>query len=154
MRALALALAVSALACGRVDTHHALIRPPSAPKGRAIELYMLGQAAPARAYTEVALVQAVGFGSGANAEDVARGLSEKAASLGCDAVVRATVDLGYSRANGAGVCVTFVEDGPPGPAPVLPADRGPNPRPPKAPPPLAPRMEPFPSSSPGQGGGR
>lgn len=152
---IAAALAVPVLGgCGHIETHHALMRAPSPPTGRPVELYMADQGGPARPFYEIALVQAIGFGSDANPEDVAHALTEKAASLGCDAVVRAFIDLGYSRAHAFGVCVKFLAPGPPGPPPVLPPGRGPNPTPPPMRPAPSPRIDPLPSAPPSQGGGR
>lgn len=150
MKRLALA-ALCLVACGHVETYDAPLRAPRAPRAGRVELYMQGQAVPARPYVELAIVQAVGFGSDATPEDVVKGLLDRAASLGCDAVVRVAIDLGYSRANGAGVCVAYTGDGPPAPPPVLPAPRSDVPT---SPPPLAPRPEPLPSTGQGQGSGR
>jgi hypothetical protein len=140
--------------CGHTETHQALLRSPEAPTGKSVELYMADQPTPARPFHEIALVQAVGFGNEAHPEDVARALTEKAARLGCDAVVRTFIDQGYSRAHAAGVCVKWLGPGPAGPAPVLPPDRGANPPPPEVRPAPAPRIEPLPSAGPGHGGGK
>lgn len=150
--ALPLLLAASALAlgCGHTESHVAVLRKPEPATGRSAELYLADQAAPSRAYYEIALVQAVGFGSDANAEDVTRALTTKASGLGCDAVVRAYVDVGYSRAHAAGVCVKYLEPGPPGPPAVLPPRPDKNPPPPPMRPAPAPRIEPLPSA-PNQG---
>jgi len=115
-----------------------------------VELYLAEQAVPARPYYDVAIVQAVGFGNEANPEDVTRALTERAATLGCDAVIRTTVDIGYSRAHAAGVCVKYTGPGPAAPTPVLPRGPGPNPSPPLLRPAPAPRIEPLPSA-PNQG---
>jgi hypothetical protein len=140
--------------CGHTETHQALLRSPEAPTGRHVELYMADQAVPSRPFYEIALVQAVGFGNEAHPEDVARALTEKAARLGCDAVVRTFIDQGYSRAHASGVCVKWLGPGPAAPTPALPPDPGANPSPPKVRPAPAPRIEPLPSAGPGQGGGR
>lgn len=89
------------------------------------------------------MVQAIGFGADANAEDVARALSERAAAQGCDAVVRTYVDVGYSRAHAAGVCVRWLAPGPAGPAPVLPGK--PTSLPVRVSP--SPKVEPLPSAN-------
>jgi hypothetical protein len=147
VRALGLGLLVATAAgCGHTETHAALLRAPQPPSGKAVELYVADQALPARPFYDVALVQAVGFGTEANPEDVARALTVKAAALGCDAVVRVSIDLGYTRAHGAGVCVKYLADGPPGPAPVLPAAPGKNPPPPALRSSPSPRTEPLPSA--------
>ena len=101
-----------------------MLRAPQPRTGHAVELYLADQAAPARPFYDIAIVQAIGFGTDATPEDVARALTDKAATLGCDAVVRASIDVGYSRAHAAGVCVKYLADGPAGPAPVLPPAPG------------------------------
>jgi hypothetical protein len=154
-RRAALALALLVLAgCGHTETHHALLRAPEPRTGRPVELYMADQAAPTRPYYEIALVQAMGFGGDATPEDVAQALVDKGGSLGCDAVMRVFIDLGYSRAHASGVCVKYLADGPAGPRPVLPPGHGANPPPPPTGPLNAPRWEPLPSAPPSQGGGR
>ncbi|MDB4946523.1 MAG: hypothetical protein JWP97_6057 [Labilithrix sp.] len=150
----ALALAAFALAgCGHSEAHAALLRAPQGRNRGGVELYIVDQAGPVRPFYEVAIVQAIGFGADANPEDVAHALTEKAAALGCDAVVRTFIDIGYTRAHAAGVCVKYT-----GPAPegavstpsTLPPDPGKSrPRPAVQPTP-APRIEPLPSS-PNQG---
>ena len=127
-----------------------MLRAPQPRTGHAVELYLADQATPARPFFDIAIVQAIGFGSDATPEVVAHALTEKAGALGCDAVVRASIDVGYSRAHAAGVCVKFLGDGPPGPAPVLPPAPGANPAPPPMRPAPSPRIEPLPSS-PNQG---
>jgi len=140
-------LASATLGCGHTETHAAVLRAPGAQTRGPVELYLADQATPQRPFYDIAIVQAVGFGSDANPEDVTQALTEKAAALGCDAVVRAFVDVGYSRAHAAGVCVKFLAPGPPGPAPVLPPSPGANPSPPPMRPAPAPKIEPLPSTS-------
>jgi hypothetical protein len=147
------AAAALACGCGYTETHEAMLRAPQTPTTK-VELYMADQAPPARPFYELALVQAIGFGSDAHPEDVARALTDKAGRLGCDAVVRASIDVGYSRAHAAGVCVKWLGPGPAGAPAVLPADRGNNPPPPPVRPSPAPKIEPLPSAPPGAGGGR
>jgi hypothetical protein len=155
-RLLLLLLGAGVLAgCGHTETHQAMLRGAQAPTGKPVELYMADQPTPARPFYEIALVQSIGFGSDAHPEDVARALTEKAAALGCDAVIRTSIDIGYSRAHAAGVCVKWLGPGPAGPPAVLPPDPGKNPSPP---PPgrvqPAPKIEPLPSSPPGSGNTR
>lgn len=146
-RSLVSALALTLLAgCGHSETHVAMLRSPQPATGRAVELYLVDQATPARPFYDIAIVQAVGFGTDATPEDVAHALTDKAAQLGCDAVVRTSIDIGYSRAHAAGVCVKYLADGPPGPAPVLPPAPGRNPTPPTLRPAPSPRIEPLPSA--------
>ena len=139
--------------CGHTETHAALLRAPQPATTGSVELYVVDQAAPTRPFYEIALVQAIGFGADANPEDVTKGLATKAAALGCDAVVRVYIDMGYTRAHAAGVCVKYTGpavEGQVAPQPVLPAGPGANPTPPRMRPAPAPRIEPLPSS-PNQG---
>lgn len=136
--------------CGHSETHIAMLRAPQPSTGHAVELYLVDQATPARPFFDIAIVQAIGFGTEATPEAVARALTDKAATLGCDAVVRASIDVGYSRAHAAGVCVKYLADGPPGPPPVLPPGPGKNPTPPASRSAPTPRIEPLPSA-PNQG---
>ena len=156
MKSVAL-LAIGSLAlvgCGHTETHQAMLRQAQAPTSRPVELYMADQRAPERPFYEIAIVQAIGFGSDAHPEDVARALTTKAGMLGCDAVLRTTIDIGYSRAHAAGICVKWLGPGEPGPAPILPPDRGRNPPPPPIKQSPAPKIEPLPSAPPGSGNGR
>ena len=142
-------LALSVAACGHSETHVAMLRAPQPSTGHAVELYLADQATPARPFFDIAIVQAIGFGTDATPEAVARALTDKAGTLGCDAVVRASIDVGYSRAHAAGVCVKYLGDGPqgpPGPPPVLPPAPGKNPPPPPMRPAPSPRIEPLPSA--------
>lgn len=150
---LAAVLAATALAgCGHAETHAALLRAPQAATTGRVELYVADQAGPTRPFYELAIVQAIGFGSAANPEDVTRSLTEKAAALGCDAVVRVYIDVGYTRAHAAGICVKYLGPAPEGEAPrtVLPPAPPSNPSPPPMRPAPAPRLEPLPSA-PNQG---
>jgi len=146
-------LAANALAgCGHTEAHAALLRAPQAPTSGRVELYVADQAGPARPFYELAIVQAVGFGADANPEDVTRALTTKAGALGCDAVVRVYIDVGYTRAHAAGVCVKYLGPAPEGDAPrsVLPPAPPSNPAPPPMRPAPSPRLEPLPSA-PNQG---
>lgn len=148
------ALAAAVLGCGHTETHQAMLRAPEPPSGLPVELYMADQPIPARPFYEIAIVQATGFGNEARPEDVAKALTERAARLGCDAVLRTFIDQGYSRAHAAGVCVKWLAPGPAAPAPALPPSVGPNPPPPRVRSGPAPRLEGLPSSGPSHGGGR
>lgn len=156
MRRVTLSLAplaiLGAAGCGHVETHQALLRSPAPPAARPADLFMADQPLPGRPFSEIALVQATGFGSDSHPEDVATALSKKAARLGCDAVLRTHIDQGYARTNATGVCVKWLAPGPPAPSPTLPPERGASP-PPVRPAP-APGIEPLPSAGPEQGGGR
>ena len=100
-------LALGAAGCGYVDMHEVVVRPGSGPPSSKVELYMMSQA-PNRPYYEVALLQAIGHGSDANLEDVVHALTQRAAQLGCDAVIRVQFEQGYSMAHGVGACVRWV----------------------------------------------
>lgn len=145
-----LMVAGAALAgCGHTEAHAALLRAPQPATTGNVELYVADQAAPTRPFYEIAMVQAIGFGADANPEDVTKALVTKAAGLGCDAVVGVYIDLGYTRAHAAGVCVKYLGPAPEGdvaPRAVLPPGLGANPRPPPMRPAPAPRLEPLPSS--------
>jgi len=146
-------VSLAASACGHTETHVAMLHAPQPQTGHDVELYVADQAPPARPYYEIALVQAIGFGNDATPEDVTHALRAKAASLGCDAVVRTFIDVGYSRAHAAGVCVRYLAGAPAAPdaaAPVLPPSPPKNPTPPPMRPAPAPTWEPLPSS-PNQG---
>jgi hypothetical protein len=143
----AVGLAAFALSgCGHTETHVALLRAPQPRESGKVELYIADQAAPARPFYDIAFVQAIGFGTKANPEDVTRALTDRGATLGCDAVVRVFIDTGYSRAHAAGVCVKWLAPGPPGPEPVLPKAPDKNPTPPPMRPAPSPRIEPLPSA--------
>lgn len=140
--------------CGHTETHVAMLRAPQPRTAHAVELYLAEQPVPARPFYDVAIVQAIGFGTDATPEEVTRGLLDKAATLGCDAVVRVFIDVGYSRAHAAGVCVKYLGEAPAGtppvPMPVLPPAPPKNPPPPPMRPAPMPRLEPLPSA-PNQG---
>lgn len=146
--------AMGAVGCGHVETHQAMLRAPAPPLQKPADLYMADQPVPARPFYEIALVQAVGFGSDSHPEEVAQALAKKAADLGCDAVLRTFIDQGYSRTNATGVCIKWLGPAPPAPAVALPPARGANPPPPTVRPAPAPRVEPLPSAGPEHGGGR
>ncbi len=150
----AIAIALFAIGCGHTETHQAMLRQAQVPTGRPVELYMADQPTPDRPFYELAIVQAVGFGSDAHPEDVAKALTTKAGTLGCDAVLRTSIDVGYSRAHAAGICVKWLAPGPPAPTPILPPDPGKNPTPPPIRQAPAPKIEPLPSAPPGSGNGR
>jgi len=156
-RSIAVCIAVTAIGaagCGHTETHQATLRQAQVPTGRPVELYMADQPTPDRPFYELAIVQAIGFGTDAHPEDVARALTNKAGLLGCDAVVRTSIDMGYSRAHAAGVCVKWLAPGPAAPTPILPPDPGKNPKPPPIRQTPAPKIEPLPSAPPGSGNGR
>jgi hypothetical protein len=95
----------SVTACGYTEVHEAVLRAPSPPTSR-VELYV-GDQLPPRPFYEVALVQAMGYGSEAQIEDLSQALESRGRQLGCDALVRTRFDLGHSMAHGYGVCVKW-----------------------------------------------
>lgn len=122
-RAFAGALALVALAgagCGGVETRAVAFRPPPGPAGARADVYVAS--VPARPYYEIGLVQAVGTGEGAARGPLVRALRERGRRMGCDAVVRANVELGQTVAHAIGVCVRWAEvDALPRAAPPEPA---------------------------------
>jgi hypothetical protein len=114
-------LALCLAACGHVDTHELLLRAPAAPSAEPVQVYFLGRV-PERAFYEVALLQAVGYGDDENLEAVVRALTERAAQIGCNALVRVHVDQGWSRMHAFGVCVRWSPVAPPGGPPANPSE--------------------------------
>jgi hypothetical protein len=98
-------LLIGLAGCGHTEVHEVVLRAPSAPTASP-EIYMEDQQ-PARPYYEVAMVQALGYGSDANLGELTNALAKRGAQLGCDALVRVRVDLGISRGHGFGVCVRW-----------------------------------------------
>lgn len=112
-----LALGTSVSACGgHTEFHQAMLRT-APPSSQPALVYVEGQMPPGD-YYELGLVQAIGFGSEANPEELVRTLTKEGAALGCQAIVRVGIDTGYMRGHASGVCVRFVGD-PPSAAPVL-----------------------------------
>ncbi len=103
-------LSLSLAACGYTEVHEAVLRSPSPPTSR-VELYV-GDQLPPRPFYEVALVQAMGYGSEAQIEDLSQALEARGRQLGCDALVRTRFDVGHSMAHGYGVCVKWSETAP------------------------------------------
>lgn len=116
--------------CGYVEMHEAVLRPTTGPASKPVELYVEAQS-PNRPYYEVALVEAFGYGSDADLEDLTAALQSRGQALGCDGLLRVHFDMGRSMAHGYGVCVRWsqtdqgtVQTTPapaptPGPAPML-----------------------------------
>jgi hypothetical protein len=144
------ALGLFATGCGSVETHAAMLRAPTTgPQSGNVEIYLDSQTI-GRPVEEMGFVQAFGSGSMANPEDVVRGLADRAGEMGCDAVVKVSIDIGYTRAHAAGVCVKWV-----GPLPVGTRYVSPDLRPSRPPenrtkvpakPGPQPRIEPLPSN--------
>jgi hypothetical protein len=124
MRRVAIALAaLGAVGCGHVELHELLLRAPEPPATHPPALYF-AERTPDRPLYDVALLQAVGYGDDANVEDVARALTQRAAKLGCDVVVRVRVDQGWARAHAFGVCARWSPTVP-APVPSAPSQPGP-----------------------------
>ncbi len=136
---------------GHVDTHAVLLRAPVPSAGSRVEVYVVGQTPPRRFY-EMGFVQAVGFADTANPEELVRGLVQKGQELGCEAVVRVQVDVGYTKAHASGVCVRWLDAATDSTyvAPSLPS--APRPAPAYRPTPAPRPLEPSPSNiNPGRG---
>jgi hypothetical protein len=124
--------------CGHVEAHEVILREPTPATGREPDVYFNGRE-PAEAFYEVALLQVVGYGSDAQLEDLTRALVTRGAQLGCDAILRVHVDLGFTKAHAYGVCARLI----PGSAPPAAAARSaPTPPAPAAPPPPPSNTEP------------
>lgn len=138
-----LALGALALAgChGHVETHAVMLRAPVPPTAGRVEVYMTGQSPPRRFY-EMGFVQAIGFADTANPEELVRGLVQKGSEVGCEAVVRVQVDVGYTKGHASGVCVRWLEPLAPGAATYVPPPVPPSA--PRPPPPIRPTPAPRP----------
>lgn len=131
MKRLAALLPLLAVACGGgyTESHEVILREIPPPTGRQPELYF-NERQPSQDYYDVALIQIVGYGSDSELDDLSHALLARGAQLGCDAVVRVHVDIGYSRGHAFGVCVRYTGT----PAPVAPPLPAPPPVPSAAPP--------------------
>ncbi len=121
--AVALSVALSLTACAHAESHAAMFREPRPPVS-SVDL-ISADTPVTRPYTELGLVQAFGFGDTAASEDVVRELRARAASLGCEGIIRMRIDVGYTRSHGAGVCVRW--DGGPSPGAGVRTDPMPQP---------------------------
>ncbi len=112
MRAILFGLAaVGLIACGHTESYVALLRT-EAPSNRRVEVYI--DAIPKRPFTDAAILQTIGYGNRANAEDLVQAMLVDAARIGCDALVRIQFDYGSTSSHATGVCVRYT-------APVAPA---------------------------------
>ncbi len=124
---LAAAVLVPGCFLGSVDVSRVMTGPPGAPYPGAVAIVM-ENAPPPPQYVEVAILQAIGYGSSADMANVVTALQADAQQLGCDAVIRVRIDQGYSQASGTGVCVRTPATwaAPPGtPPPGAPAPAAP-----------------------------
>lgn len=118
MRSRALGLLALALAgCGTTMTAHAIIGQGGPAHARPVAVFLAGQRPPSN-YAEVALVQANGRGDHNDPAHALDGLRQEAASLGCDAVVAARVDVGTNQTAAVGVAVRWAPGDPPDAAPA------------------------------------
>ena len=101
---------------GQIETNAILLRPQMPPV-RNVEIYVQGQATQ-RSFYEVGIVQAEGFGADMNAEELVKSLSRRGGELGCEALLRVQIDVGYARAHAAGVCVRYLDAAPAARAPA------------------------------------
>lgn len=124
-------LGAGPLGCVHAESHAALFREAGPPVS-SVEI-VPADTPVLRPYTEIGLVQAIGFGDG-GADAALAELRAKAGALGCDGVIRVHVDVGYSRSHGAGVCVRW-EGRSPAQAAETPVQMSPPPAPPPSPPP-------------------
>ncbi|WP_394842482.1 hypothetical protein LZC95_36110 [Pendulispora brunnea] len=107
MKRLLAGTAAMLLGCGGyTEVHEIILRQPQPPTGRDVQLYV-GNQSPSQPFYEMALLQAIGFDGDSDLEDVTEALRERGRQLGCDAIVRVRVELGYTMAHGYGVCVRW-----------------------------------------------
>ncbi len=107
--ALVAQLALALTACGSVRTYSYPLAAPQTPTNAAPpSIYFEGNL-PAGNMQELALVEAVGYGTKANMEEVAAGLQSQAAHFGANAIVRVKIDCGYSQCHGWGVAVKLID---------------------------------------------
>jgi hypothetical protein len=135
------AFAMGGLAgCGYTELYEVQLRAATdAPRAR-VDVYMSEQTPPARPVHDIALVQAMGYGTDAGMEPLVHALVERGRALGCDALYRVHVEQGYTMAHGYGVCVKYAgPDTASTPAP---------PRPTAAPRTIPPRAAPGPGTPP------
>jgi hypothetical protein len=134
VKRLAALLPVLAVACGGyTESHEVVLRELPPPTGRQPELYF-NERQPSQGYYDVALIQIIGYGGDSQLDDLTHALVGRGAQLGCDAIMRIHVDIGYSKGHAYGVCVRFTGT----PAPAAP----PLPAPPPVPSPAAPAPAP------------
>lgn len=104
-RRLLAAIAAAALAgCITLRTEHVLTGAPRPAWSGDVKVSMEG-AAVAGEYDEVAIVTATGSAMDATLPAVLGALQQRAASLGCNAVIRVRYDRGATAATATGVAV-------------------------------------------------
>jgi len=85
-----------------LQTHQVVTGPTGRPYAGSVAIHMDGAPLPPQ-YTEVALVQAEGYGQ--DLSTLLPALKTQAAALGCDAVILVRVDQGAGHASATGVAV-------------------------------------------------
>jgi hypothetical protein len=106
-RLLVLVAALGLTACGTVRTYRFPLDRPAAPSGARPAIFMEGTL-PRRSMRELAMIESVGSGTKANAEDVVYALQDEAVRFGADAVVRVKVDCAYAQCHAWGVAVQYM----------------------------------------------
>lgn len=101
------ATALALVACGHVDTFRYPLGSAMTPVTASPAIYFEGNL-PQGAMQELAMVEAVGYGTKANTENVAQALSAEASRWGASAVVRVKIECGYGQCHGYGVAVRLV----------------------------------------------
>ncbi len=96
-------VAVSLAACGNTHVSRVVTGTPRAAHAGRVRITLESAPAP-QAFTEIAILQARGYGTHANLEHVVAGLQDECGRLGGEVVARVRVDQGMNGANGVGVC--------------------------------------------------
>ncbi len=143
------ALAAMQVGCGFAELHEVQLR--AAPPARTSpDIYLAdppADAPPEGPVYDIALLQAVGYGSAAEGDEVVKLLAARGQELGCDAVERVRIDQGYTMAHAYGICVKYARIAAPGPSRSSSRSSS---RPPSRPmsAPASPSSSPSPSPSP------
>lgn len=102
---LVLALLPALLAgCGTTELHEVVFRTAPPTHARCMPIYGAGEALP-RPADDLALLEVIARGTDMTRVHVERALAVRAAQLGCDAVVRESVQAGATAMHAYGVCV-------------------------------------------------
>lgn len=144
------AFAMGGLAgCGYTELYEVQLRAATdAPRPR-VDVYMSEQTPPPRPVHDIALLQAMGYGTDAGLEALVHALVERGRALGCDAIYRVHVEQGYTMAHGYGVCVKYAGPDTASSAPAPPRSAAaPRVIPPRAPAPATAPSAPMPAAPP------
>lgn len=93
---------VSSVGCGHIDVHEVVFRT-APPTGVPVDVYMEGQPVETPV-DDLALLQVMAYGDAAGTEASVAALRARAATLGCDVVVRVRVVNGANGTHAFGVC--------------------------------------------------